>query len=180
MTYRMFGAAALSVALAMTPALARDARGVGAGARVGGSGMSHGASFAGASRSAALGGGSSFRGQSAGRSIQGSNQGARGGQFARSNQFARGDDYRGRRGGFGVGGFGVGLAAGVALGGYGGYYGDDSYGDAYYGGDGYASPAYAYQEGAVVGSDYCSQRYRSYDPNTGTFMGNDGQPHPCP
>jgi BA14K-like protein len=27
---------------------------------------------------------------------------------------------------------------------------------------------------------YCAQRYRSYDPNTGTFLGNDGQRHPCP
>jgi len=24
------------------------------------------------------------------------------------------------------------------------------------------------------------QRYRSYDPNSGTFLGNDGNRHPCP
>ncbi|MGB6311838.1 MAG: BA14K family protein [Pseudolabrys sp.] len=24
------------------------------------------------------------------------------------------------------------------------------------------------------------RRYRSYDPRSGTFMGNDGRPHPCP
>jgi hypothetical protein len=30
------------------------------------------------------------------------------------------------------------------------------------------------------GDSYCAQRYRSYDPATGTFMGYDGQRHPCP
>ncbi|MGB7580135.1 MAG: BA14K family protein [Pseudolabrys sp.] len=24
------------------------------------------------------------------------------------------------------------------------------------------------------------QRYRTYNPNTGTFTGNDGRQHPCP
>jgi hypothetical protein len=27
---------------------------------------------------------------------------------------------------------------------------------------------------------YCAQRYHSYDPATGTYLGNDGQRHPCP
>jgi hypothetical protein len=27
---------------------------------------------------------------------------------------------------------------------------------------------------------YCMQRYRSYDPDSGTFLGNDGLRHPCP
>jgi BA14K-like protein len=27
---------------------------------------------------------------------------------------------------------------------------------------------------------YCSQRYRSYDPASGTFLGYDGLRHPCP
>ncbi|MBV8510057.1 MAG: BA14K family protein [Xanthobacteraceae bacterium] len=27
---------------------------------------------------------------------------------------------------------------------------------------------------------YCTQRYRSYDPASGTYLGNDGQRHPCP
>jgi hypothetical protein len=26
----------------------------------------------------------------------------------------------------------------------------------------------------------CMQRFRSYDPKTGTYLGNDGQRHPCP
>jgi BA14K-like protein len=31
------------------------------------------------------------------------------------------------------------------------------------------------------GSDaYCAQRYRSYDPASGTFLGYDGLRHPCP
>jgi hypothetical protein len=28
-------------------------------------------------------------------------------------------------------------------------------------------------------SRYCAQRYRSYDPASGTFMGNDSLRHPC-
>ena len=28
--------------------------------------------------------------------------------------------------------------------------------------------------------EYCMQRFRSYNPNTGTYMGNDGRRHPCP
>jgi hypothetical protein len=28
--------------------------------------------------------------------------------------------------------------------------------------------------------DYCAQRYRSYDPASGTYLGFDGQRHPCP
>lgn len=27
---------------------------------------------------------------------------------------------------------------------------------------------------------YCQQRYRSYDPQTGTYLGSDGNRHPCP
>jgi hypothetical protein len=45
--------------------------------------------------------------------------------------------------------------------------------------------------GAVVGTavaasnasnaaSYCASRYRSYDPGSGTFLGNDGLRHPCP
>jgi hypothetical protein len=38
-------------------------------------------------------------------------------------------------------------------------------------------PGYAYGGG---GSAYCAQRYRSYDPASGTFLGYDGLRHPCP
>ncbi|ABD87499.1 BA14K family protein [Rhodopseudomonas palustris] len=27
---------------------------------------------------------------------------------------------------------------------------------------------------------YCSQRFKSYDPGSGTYLGYDGQRHPCP
>jgi hypothetical protein len=31
----------------------------------------------------------------------------------------------------------------------------------------------------AMGSSTCAQRYRSYDPASGTFMGLDGRRHPC-
>jgi hypothetical protein len=36
-----------------------------------------------------------------------------------------------------------------------------------------AAPAYG-------GSAYCAQRFRSYDPASGTYLGNDGRRHRCP
>jgi BA14K-like protein len=65
---------------------------------------------------------------------------------------------------------------------------------AYYDGPGYYNaPAYYddqyVDDGAVgvvqvpVGEDsaaYCAQRYRSYDPASQTYLGNDGYRHPCP
>jgi hypothetical protein len=41
-----------------------------------------------------------------------------------------------------------------------------------------APPAYAAPPGDPVG--YCMQRYRSYRPETGTFIGYDGIERPCP
>jgi hypothetical protein len=82
------------------------------------------------------------------------------------------------------GGFWPGFAAGAAIGGLGSY--------AYYGGGYYDDPYYYddtyYDSGAVavvpdVGGDsaaYCAQRYRSYDPASGTYLGYDGLRHPCP
>jgi hypothetical protein len=32
---------------------------------------------------------------------------------------------------------------------------------------------------AMASDSYCAQRYRSYDPASGTFMGYDGRRHPC-
>jgi hypothetical protein len=66
----------------------------------------------------------------------------------------------------------------VALGFGPGYY---DYGYDY----GYDDGAYAYvAPGAGVAVDdsvaYCQQRFRSYDPSTGTYIGYDGLPHPCP
>jgi BA14K-like protein len=52
---------------------------------------------------------------------------------------------------------------------------DQSY--AYGAGPTYARPAYA-----APGRDdaYCAQRYRSYDPASGTYLGFDGVRHSCP
>ena len=39
-------------------------------------------------------------------------------------------------------------------------------------------PGYAAPDGDAVA--YCARKYRSYDPASGTFLGNDGARHPCP
>lgn len=47
-------------------------------------------------------------------------------------------------------------------------------------------PGYAYvpeyDYGTAPGGDnaYCAQRFRSYDPASGTYLGYDGLRHPCP
>jgi hypothetical protein len=100
-------------------------------------------------------------------------------------------------------GIGAGFVAGAIVGGalaapyyYGpGYYGGGPY---YYGGGPYyPAPAYgpgpapgygpapAYYSGPAPGpggdaSAYCAQRFHSYDPRTGTYLGTDGARHPCP
>jgi hypothetical protein len=111
---------------------------------------------------------------------------------------------RGWHGGRGVG-IGAGFVAGAVIGGaiagsrpYGYGYG---YGPGPYGYSAYATPGYVQQgyvdqgyvdqgdEGYVAvapGGDggsvvaYCAQRYRSYDPASGSFLGFDGLRHPCP
>jgi hypothetical protein len=104
---------------------------------------------------------------------------------------------------------GVATGAAIASGGYGYGYSDQYYGDNYaydpnYAGDNYGyDNSYAYDNGATfnsglplvtfgqpapvdqmtvaVGGDasYCAQRYRSYDPASGTYLGYDGLRHPC-
>ena len=90
----------------------------------------------------------------------------------------------GYRGGYGRhygGGWGpgAGVAAGVAGLAAGAIVGGaiaQSQSNAYYGGQGvYAEPA-----GDGGGEDYCIQRFRSYDPSSGTYLGNDGYRHSCP
>jgi BA14K-like protein len=182
----------------------------GGGMRVGGGGgMRGGAASIGAGRVGSVSGGNfaagggrqfaqgSFRGAqaniAAGRvgSVSGGNFAAGGGRQFAQRDF-RGDGFRGDRGwrrhGFGPGvGFAAGLAAGSALG-Y-GYYG--GYSDPYYYDDDYANsdyydggyPGYGDEGYAVTaGADpsYCAQRYRSYDPASGTYLGYDGLRHPCP
>ena len=86
-------------------------------------------------------------------------------------------------------GLGLGLAAGVGGAIIGatqpyGYYG---YGAGYGYGPGYAyAPSYeyapGYDQGYAGGNEaaYCQQRFRSYDPGSGTYIGFDGVRHPCP
>jgi hypothetical protein len=99
-----------------------------------------------------------------------------------------------RRGGRGFRGGGLGPAVGLGIAGaliggaiigatqpYGayGYYNGGYYG---YPAPGYPAPGYvvapAYPAGDAVG--YCMQRFRSYDPSSGTYLGTDGYRHPCP
>jgi hypothetical protein len=103
-----------------------------------------------------------------------------------------GGSYRGGgggyRGGGGGGAFLPGLAAGAIIG---GAIASQGYGPGYYAAPGpaYYDDGYGYDDGAVAvvpapgGSDavaYCMQTYRSYDPRSGTYLGNDGYRHPCP
>lgn len=76
-----------------------------------------------------------------------------------------------------------------------GYYGHGYYGPGYGGGAGALIGGLA--AGAIVGgaiaagqanaaaaaqqnAAYCAQRFRSYDPASGTYLGTDGYRHPCP
>ena len=77
--------------------------------------------------------------------------------------------------GWGWGGFTAGAIIGSALAApY--YYGS------YYPYAPYRPPPPAYYGGPAGGdaAAYCAQRYKSYDPATGTFLGYDGARHPCP
>jgi hypothetical protein len=58
-------------------------------------------------------------------------------------------------------------------------YGPDYYDDTYYDSGYVAGPEVAVVQGGGDAS-YCAQRYRSWDPATGTYLGYDGQRHPCP
>jgi hypothetical protein len=86
----------------------------------------------------------------------------------------RGGGWRGGWRGGGWGYYGGGFAAGAILGGMlaAPYY----YPSPYY----YPAPGY-YDDAAPDGAvDYCMRRFRSYDPRSGTYLGNDGYRHPCP
>ncbi|CAN5321825.1 hypothetical protein BH10PSE11_BH10PSE11_14020 [soil metagenome] len=77
--------------------------------------------------------------------------------YRRGYGYHRGYGYRRGYGGTAAG-VGIGLAAGAII-----------------GGAIAASSAQAQQNAA-----YCSQRYRSYDPQSGTYLNNDGNRYPCP
>ncbi|HET7886876.1 MAG TPA: BA14K family protein [Bradyrhizobium sp.] len=117
------------------------------------------------------------------------------------------DDRRrfGRGAGFAAGAAAAGVATGAAIaaGDYGYGYDPYVYGDNYAYDTGYYGDSYAYDSGVTfdvglpvvafdqpaavegpvaVGGDasYCAQRYRSWDPASGTYLGFDGLRHPCP
>ena len=121
-----------------------------------------------------------------GNGFQGGGQ--RGNGFQGGGQRAGGfqGGYR-RHNGYGaaVGAGVAGLAAGAILG------GALANQQPYYGDQGYYAPTYApapvYVEPEVDAEDvsgdgarYCASRYRSYDPESGTYVGFDGERHPCP
>jgi hypothetical protein len=188
----IFGATALSLSLAIaTPVLAQQAQGSRAGAHAAAGNMG-GARMGGAGPRVQ----SNFRG--AQTNVGGANFAGRGNaQFAQGAY--RGDQFRGDRGR----GFGRDIAVGAAVvsGDY-GYGSAPYYGDNYAYGPGYYGDSYAYDngvtfdaglpivtfgqpapvEGPMVASGdatYCAQRYRSYDPASGTYLGFDGLRHPC-
>jgi BA14K-like protein len=201
----ILGATALSLSLAIAaPALAQQqaqhggragtqASGANAGgARIGGARVQ--SNFSGAQTNV---GRSNFAGRGNAQFAQGA---YRGGEF-------RGDRGRGFGRDIAVGAVAAGVATGVAV--TSGEYGY-GYSDPYYYGGNYAydqndyGDSYAYDNGATFSSglplvtfyqpapvvegpvavagdtSYCVQRYRSYDPASGTYLGFDGLRHPCP
>ncbi|OKO77259.1 hypothetical protein AC629_31865 [Bradyrhizobium sp. NAS80.1] len=176
--------AAAAVALVLPLATPSFAQGPSRGAAVGGGGGAHfggggGARMGGGPVGGARigGGGGNFAAGAAVRPGGGAPfAGGRGAAVAGNNWQGGGWHRRG--------GFWPGFAAGAAIGGLGSYayYGSGYYDDPYYYGDSY------YDEPSVAvvpdsGGDsaaYCAQRFRSYDPASGTYLGYDGQRHPCP
>jgi hypothetical protein len=123
------------------------------------------------------GGGPAFRGGGGGQFRPGPGAGPRfsGGGY-------RGGGYRG--GGAVVPGIVAGAVIGGAIASQ-GYYGGPAYAPGYYDDQYYddGGPAVAVVPAPAGGDDgtaYCMQTYRSYDPQSGTYLGFDGQRHPCP
>ena len=84
-----------------------------------------------------------------------------------SSAYAQRGRGRGRGGGYGRGRGGGNVGTGIALG----------VGAAVIGGAIAASAAQARQQEAI---NYCMQRYRSYDPQSMTYLGSDGYRRQCP
>ena len=134
------------------------AAGGGAGFRAGGGGAP---SMAGAP--------AGYRPGAGGPVVAGGNRGNWSGNWA-------GGGYRHRHY-HGGGGFWPGFAIGAGVGSAYGYYGSPYYDDSYYYDDPVVAAAPPAGDDAVA---YCMQRYKSYDPASGTYLGYDGQRHPCP
>jgi BA14K-like protein len=123
-------------------------------------------------------------GHPGGRPGGGVRPGGGGGPHFSGGGYHRGGGYRGGGGGALIGAGIAGAVIGGAIasqGGYGpGYYAP---GPGYYNDPGYDDGGAVAVAPAPDGDDavaYCMQTYRSYDPRSGTYMGNDGYRHPCP
>lgn len=201
---KIVGAVAM---LAVAPALVAstaDAR-PGGGGRGGGGGFHAGGGgfHGGGGGFRGVGGGGGFRGGMATGGFRGGNFAARPGGFAGGAAVAGRPAFTGQRwagggnwnrGNWNNGwrhrywrpGIGYGVAAGLAAGAIGSsYYYNDPYYDSYaydYGGDYDDGSQYVAVApgGGGDASSYCAQRYRSYDPSSGTYLGYDGLRHPCP
>jgi hypothetical protein len=168
-------------------AVAAPSVGGGGGFRGGGAvaapSVGGGGGFRGGGMAVAPGGDRGFRsggvGYSGGRGFSGVRPGVAGpvaGGYGGGNYAGGGYRHHHRYRG---GGFWPGVAVGVGVGSTYGYYDNSPYYDDSYG---------YYDDSAVVAAQpadddavaYCMQRYRSYDPASGTYLGNDGQRHPCP
>jgi hypothetical protein len=118
--------------------------------------------YGGAPAAARIGGGGNWAG---GRSAW------NGGNWNGGNWRGRGFDHRRR------------FFPGAVIGGdsFAYYDGPDYYGPDYYSDNSYydAGPEVAVVQGGGDAS-YCAQRYKSWDPASGTYLGYDGQRHPCP
>jgi hypothetical protein len=75
---------------------------------------------------------------------------------------------------------GAAFATGVALGSAYAYGPDYYYDDYAYGPDYTYGTDVAVVPDTGVDASYCAQRYRSWDPASQTYLGYDGQRHPCP
>jgi hypothetical protein len=165
--------------------------GPGVGGGRSGGGMSMGRSGGSMSMGRSAGGMSGGGNWSGNRAIGGSNRAISGGNFgANSRQsFAAtnnrsgnwsGNNWNGRRNFSdfrrhrGFRGPAVAFGFGPSYYDYGYDYGYDS---GYYP---YDDDAYAYVAPGAVDDASCAQRFRSYDPSTGTYLGYDGLRHPCP
>ena len=158
--------------------------GNGGGHAVGGGGYSAGNAGSPAGNGQNLGGGpQGYRPNNGGGNRGGRQYGGNGGGY---RQYGGG--YR-RHNGFGGAAIGAGvagLAAGALIG---GAIANQQPGYGYGYNYGYAppppAPAYVEEDVQPIPADggsvsYCEQRYRSYDPASGTYAGYDGLRHPCP
>jgi hypothetical protein len=160
-------------------------QGGGAAFRGGGGNFAAGAAVRPSAASPSIGGSRSFAGAAAVRPGVTAPAISGGRSFAAASPGNWNGGWRGggwhRRGGFWPG-----VAAGATIGALGSYayYGGPYYGDPYYyGDDSYYDDSAAIAVVPDTGGDsaaYCAQRYRSYDPASGTYLGYDGLRHPCP